>query len=75
MSPDEFGEIMKSIGIIYLIGALITFIGGSIYIHRQRNNYWNTFDGTMLFLATIAWFVLLPLILVEKWSKFLKRID
>lgn len=75
MTPTEFTDLLKWILLFYVIGAAITFAGGSIYIYRQRNNYWNTFDGIGLFLLTLGWVVVLPYLLVEQWAKFLKHID
>lgn len=75
MTPTEFADLAKWILLFYVIGAAITFVGGSIYIYRQRNNFWNTFDGIGLFLLTFGWVVILPYLLVEKWAEFLNRMD
>lgn len=74
MSPAEFGDLMKSVGIVYLLGCVLVFICGSVLAYRNRRKWPGDrgyFNGTDLFLFIIGWPVLIPVYLMSAWVDFL----
>lgn len=71
MTPDEFVEMMKHIGVVYLIGALITFVWQSIAIYQGRKTYPGPFAGSLFFMEVFLWFICVPILLIERWVDFL----
>lgn len=78
MSPYEFLELMKLVGIVYLLGCVLVFIGGSVMAYRNRNKWPGDrgyFNGTELLLFIVGWPVLIPVYLMSVWVDFLLTRD